>query len=45
MSSSTLCAVGVCGEAIGMGVTVGPFSRFCVQKIECCCGVILGEIL
>lgn len=45
MTSSTLCAVGVCGEAIGMWATVGPSRRFCVQNIDCCCGVILGEIL
>lgn len=44
MTSSTLYAVGVCGDAVGMGATVAPFIRFCVQNIDCCCGVI-GKIL
>lgn len=45
MTSSTLCAVGVCGDAVGMGATVGPFLHFIIQNIDCCCGVIIGEIL
>lgn len=45
MTRSTLCAVGVCGDAIRMVATVGPSGPFCIQNIGCCCGVILGEIL